>query len=683
MDKFQLLASLESDYGLPNGLLKSVMTTESGGRADAVSPKGARGYFQFMPATAKAYGVNPTDFNSSATGAARMYADLLKQHNGDLDKALASYNWGSGNVSKNGLEKAPAETKNYITKVKSGMDMEEKPWEDFAPQQADTMPWEDFAPQAQPKSKTVTPSGKRFMQGVKDPFDAGAQLLTKILPDSVVNAGNQLNNYIADKTGLVANIPQGGVDQMLNDQAKQYNAPEGMDWARLGGNIVSPANYAIASKIPTVGSLGSRMLGGAVGGAALGAVGQPVTGDNKDFTAEKAKQIGVGALAGGLLPAVTGGIARVIKPNASSNPNVQLLRKEGVNPTIGQTLGGRMNALEEKAQSLPIMGDMISNARKGANSQFEAAAFNRALKPIGQELPKGVTGREALIFTESTLKNNYDDVLNKIGAIKPDQQFNSKIDDLQSMVNKAVMPKAEKIKFNSALSDVKQSIDQNGVITSQAFKELESSLGRDASKLGASTNIYEGKLAPAVKQLQAELRDMLKRQAGDSADDLQKANSAWANFKRVQNAAGKIGAEDGAFTPAQFQNAVRALDRSKDKAAFARGSALGQDLGDAGKSVLGSKVPNSGTAERLLYGGGALGSYMINPAIPTSLLGGAALYSSPVQKLLNSLVLGGRGQAATKAAELVRNSSNYMIPAASAVGLGLLQKHRDSNNAND
>lgn len=521
--------------------------------------------------------------------------------------------------------------------------------------------------------KAVTPSSERFVQGLRDPIDAGAQLLTKALPSSVVNAGNQLNNFIADKTGLVAKLPQGGVDQMINDRSSQYNAPEGMDWARLGGNIASPANLAVASKIPVAGSLGSRMLGGAVGGSALGAISQPVVGKGKNFAEEKAKQIGVGALTGGLMPAVTGGIARVIKPNASSNPNIQLLRKEGVNPTIGQTLGGRMNAFEERLQSVPIMGDMIANARTKANAQFESAAFNRALKPIGHELPKGLSGREALIFTESTLKNNYDDVLNRIGAIAPDEQFNNKVASLKSMVDKTIMPKAEKAKFTSALNDVQQSIDENGVITSDAFKALESSLGTDASKLGASTNIYEGKLAPAVKQLQAELRDMLKRQAGSSADELNNANAAWANFKRVQNAGSKLGAEEGSFTPAQFQNAVRALDKSKDKAAFARGSALGQDLGDAGKAVLGNKVPNSGTAERLLYGGGALGSYLINPAIPASLLGGAGLYTTPAQKLLNNLVLGGRGQAATKAAEILRNSSNYMVPAASAIGLGLLQ----------
>jgi hypothetical protein len=522
------------------------------------------------------------------------------------------------------------------------------------------------------EAKPVTPAMERFKQGVKDPFDAGAQLLTHILPDAIVNPVNKLNNYIADKTGLVAPVPAGGVDQMINDQAKNYQSPECMDLARLGGNIASPANYAIAAKIPTSGSLGARVIASSAGGAALGAVGQPVS-EGKDFTQEKAKQIATSAIIGGALPMVTGGIARAIKPNASANPNVQLLRKEGVTPTIGQTLGGRWNALEEKAQSLPLMGDMISNARRSANSQFETAAFNRALTPIGQKLPEGLAGREALIHTENVLKNNYDDVLTKIGAIKPDSQFSSNINNLRAMVNKTLMPKAEKLKFESALRDVKQSIDNNGVITSDAFKALESSLGKDASKLGASTNIYEGKLAPAVKQIQAELREMLKRQAGSNADDLQNVNAAWANFKRVQNAGAKLGADDGMFTPSQYQNAVRALDKSKDKAAFARGGALGQDLGDAGRSVLGSKVPNSGTAERIFYGGGALASGALSPAIPASLVGGAALYTTPAQKLLNSLVLGGRGQTATKAAELVRNSSNYMLPAASAIGFGLLQ----------
>jgi hypothetical protein len=466
----------------------------------------------------------------------------------------------------------------------------------------------------------------KMLKGVRDPIDAGAQLLTKMLPDSVANAGNQLNNYLADKTGLVSRLPEGGVSQQISEQEASYqdqrtqSGEEGFDGYRLLGNVVSPANLALASKLPAAATLAGKVGTGALGGGALAGLTQPVVGDG-DFLTEKAKQVGVGAITGGVTPAFVGGVARVVSPKASVNPNIQKLRSEGVNPTIGQTLGGGINKIEERMQSVPILGDMITRARGQANSQFEKAAFNRSLKPIGQKLPEGLAGREAVDYVESTLGQSYDDVLTRIGAITPDQQFNTKLSDLKKLVSGKMMPKAEKAKFLSAVQDIKDTA-KDGVITSEAFKELESSLGSQARKLGGSQNVYEGKLAPAVKQLQQELRDMLQRQAGDAADELRKVNTGYSNFKRVQNAATKLGADDGSFTPAQFQNAVRAMDKSKDKAAFAKGNALGQDLGDAGKSVLSGKVPNSGTAERVMYGTGALASGALNPAIPAGLLGG-------------------------------------------------------------
>jgi hypothetical protein len=509
----------------------------------------------------------------------------------------------------------------------------------------------------------------RMGRGMLDPIEGGAQLLERgaksLFPDSVAKV-NQFNNYLADKTGLVGRLPEGGVDQLAQDNEKKYQesrgADAGFDGARLLGNIASPANLAIAVKAPAAAvsaGLGLKTALGAATGAASSVL-NPVYGDDKDFWKEKAKQAAIGGGTGGILPALGQGLSRVISPNATRNPNLQLLKEEGVTPTIGQTLGGRWNALEEKMQSLPIVGDMITNARKGANSEFETAAFNRALKPIGQELPKGLNGRDALIHTENVLKDSYENVLGKIGALRPDQQFNTKVADLQTMVNKLVMPKAEKAKFSSALNDVNSSIE-NGAMTSDAFKALESSLGSDASKLGRSTNIYEGKLAPAVKQLQAELREMLQRQAGGNADELKQVNAGWANFKRVQNAGAKIGAEEGNFNPAQFQNAVRTMDKSKDKAMFARGNALGQDLGDAGKAVLGSKVPDSGTAGRLLMGGGAILSGSINPAIPAGLIAGAGMYTKPVQGLLNSAVTS-RPQSAQEVAELVKQLSTSSTP---------------------
>lgn len=122
----QKLLLLEQQHGLPQGLLSAVMMAESAGNPNAVSPKGARGLFQFMPPTTEAYGINPDDPEQAASGAARMYADLSKQYGGDLPKMLAGYNWGSGNLQKHGLENAPEETRNYIDKVTSSMGREVK-----------------------------------------------------------------------------------------------------------------------------------------------------------------------------------------------------------------------------------------------------------------------------------------------------------------------------------------------------------------------------------------------------------------------------------------------------------------------------------------------------------------------------------------------------------------------------
>ncbi len=116
--------ALEGKYGLPAGLLSSVAATESGGDPFAVSPKGAKGPFQFMDGTARDLGLKGMDVydpHKSADAAARYLRYLLEATGGDLEKTLASYNWGLGNVQKKGMDNLPSETRNYVPKVMAGM----------------------------------------------------------------------------------------------------------------------------------------------------------------------------------------------------------------------------------------------------------------------------------------------------------------------------------------------------------------------------------------------------------------------------------------------------------------------------------------------------------------------------------------------------------------------------------
>lgn len=110
--------------GISPDLLASVFRRESRFRPDVISgatrsPAGAIGPFQFMPDTARGYGVDPLDFNSSANGAARMLAERIRARRGDEALAVADYDWGLGNVNRVGgdISRFPGETRGYINEV--------------------------------------------------------------------------------------------------------------------------------------------------------------------------------------------------------------------------------------------------------------------------------------------------------------------------------------------------------------------------------------------------------------------------------------------------------------------------------------------------------------------------------------------------------------------------------------
>ena len=113
-----LFAQAGRKYGIDPSVLAAVAKVESGGNPAAVSPAGARGLMQFMPATARGYGIDPMDPAQAIDGAARM---LTEQRNafGTLELALAAYNAGPGAVRRHGGIPPYSETQNYVRKVMS------------------------------------------------------------------------------------------------------------------------------------------------------------------------------------------------------------------------------------------------------------------------------------------------------------------------------------------------------------------------------------------------------------------------------------------------------------------------------------------------------------------------------------------------------------------------------------
>jgi hypothetical protein len=103
--------------GLPPAFVESVARVESAMRPDAVSPKGAVGVMQLMPATARTLSADPRDPAQNIDAGARLLRDLLIKYDGDVVKALSAYNAGEGAVDRYRGMPPYAETQNYVDKV--------------------------------------------------------------------------------------------------------------------------------------------------------------------------------------------------------------------------------------------------------------------------------------------------------------------------------------------------------------------------------------------------------------------------------------------------------------------------------------------------------------------------------------------------------------------------------------
>ncbi len=99
-------------------LVHSVIQVESNYDPNAVSPKGAQGLMQLIPATARRFGVsNVFDPEDNIQGGARYLKHLLELYKGDEALALAAYNAGEGAVSRYGGVPPYPETRQYVAKV--------------------------------------------------------------------------------------------------------------------------------------------------------------------------------------------------------------------------------------------------------------------------------------------------------------------------------------------------------------------------------------------------------------------------------------------------------------------------------------------------------------------------------------------------------------------------------------
>lgn len=498
--------------------------------------------------------------------------------------------------------------------------------------------------------------GSAFFRGVRDPIDALAQMLPRGLSAAASAVGaKDTAKFLADEAKRVDALNLAVEERYQQERAARGD--QGVDIGRIAGNIVNPVNLTVAgaapqlavrgasalSALPAVGraaggvaSASATPMGQAVIGGAAQGLAQPVFDtETKNYATELLKNVGIGAAAGGVAQKAISGVGRVLSPQTA--PEVRALAEQGVELTPGQILGGSAKRAEEAFKSIPFAGDVVAGAERRSIESFNKAVIDDTLSSIGQKLPKGKAGRDAITFADNAISNAYNKVLGKATVTADDQLIN----DLAEITNRAMQELPEE-RANQLVKIVTNKIGdkfRERTINGGQWKKIDSDLGRTAAKYLSSADADQRTLGSAIKEAQFSIRSLLERSNPQQSEAIRNANEAFSKFLRVERAASGVGAQEGVFSPAQLLSASRALDESMRKGRFARGGAVMQDIAEQGKNVLGANLPDSGTAYRGIAGAGVLGAGYLEPTTLLAPLAIGAGYSAPAQRVIRGLLM--------------------------------------------
>lgn len=497
-------------------------------------------------------------------------------------------------------------------------------------------------------SDQVQPWYMRFMNGVASPLDRGVQLLTNAVssvgePIAKAIGANDLAQSFRDSANTV------NQEQANNDKA--YTAAnsglKGPDWWRLTGQMASPVNFVGGPE-------------GLVPNIVRGAVTAPLFADapdpSKPYWPQVANQAAWGAGTGAALTGLGNVVGKIINPAVGSD--VKTLLDAGVTPTPGQVAGGALGRIEEAATSIPIIGDFIKAGQRNALTDFNQAVYNRALAPVGEKVPEGITGHEAVEYVANKLGDKYDQLLPKL-SFAPDAQFHQDMGNLRLLVSS--LPESEAKQFGNILDNQLSKASPQGLMNGETLKNVTGEINRLSRGYMSDPSFDKRQLGNALSEASQTLMSAVERQNPQNAQELKAINEGWANYSRIRRAASSTAAPDGVFTPTQLNMAAKAGDQSVGKGDFAKGNALLQDLSSAGKNVLSQKVPDSGTATRglLMALGAGGGVNLLSPeaaiygGIGAGIAGGA--YSRPGMNLLAS-IMAKRPEGAEKVAAAAKNA---------------------------
>lgn len=521
---------------------------------------------------------------------------------------------------------------------------------------------------AQPEAG-VNPATAQFDPSTAQPEGAHETFLQKIsnaTSDFVKSAAQG-----ADKVGY--NVERGlesvGIPAHLLRAATGDAAPTAQAYQEDLSNTAQSVsgrhpNFEAAGRF--TGELGAAVpmvatMGPIAGGAATGAL----TTDS-DTLGGVATDAALGAVGGKVGDLAVRGAAKVIAPKISSA--VRELASEGVPLTAGQKLGGAVKSIEDRLTGFPGVGDTIVAKRAEGLAGFNKAVANRVLGTIDQSLPENIQpGHQLQAYVHDAVTSRYDALLPRMIG-RTDNEFLSSVRDVGQAAKDSTLPTEQLNRLNAIIKTqiIGKANQAKGVLDGETLKGLQKSLSDLSAGLQRGNETYDNQtLGRYVGQIRDAVMDMTERSSPQLAPELKKTNAAYADYVKLRAAQGAVKG-DKAFTPNQFQTALRQTDRSAGKNKFGRGKVSMQDLADNASEVIPSKAGDSGTAGR-----NALLNPWEWPALIGSHVAGKILYSHPADSIVNALVSRGASPTKNAIAEYVRRGAP-LAGAANAIAVPYL-----------
>lgn len=515
------------------------------------------------------------------------------------------------------------------------------PWEQYqqaAPAPAAAGPWTEYDQRERrrpaPEPMDVDPS---------EGMTGGQKLL--------VGVGSSMDKAYRGIKGLF-----GGDTSQGDADAAVYQKYRPKGWETTAGEVIGDvASYAPAALIP--GGLPMQIAAGAASSAAL-------TPGSAEERLQAAGMGGAGAVGGHVLAKTLG---RLAKPIGDKAADTVALEAHGVEPTFGQGMAAKGTATgraigraEEGAMSVPIASGPLRRTREQAMDQWRQATRDAALPPGAA--PVGSVDEVRQAFTRS-----YDALLDPLPMPYSSVTYQP---DIRRLTRGQALSNEQRQMVADVFHQTRLEHMQNPVgiqPTAAAAQHVESELKTRAAKFMASQDPSQQELGHAFNKLAKDFGNTWRGALPQNTrSEIAAIDRAYPGFKAIQQAAKTVGATasdavPSNYTPAVLTRAARTTDRSPGKGRYIRGEAAQQELARLGQGLQG-RVPDSGTTERALLGGGALGGLWLDPV--STIGAGAALAGYGTRPVQNYLM----GRAAPAEQEAILRWMREMAPYMAAGG---------------